>query len=104
MNTLGITRDRVTWDPENEADHRTRRPDVSFEEIKEGFEFDTALAEIDDRHDELRFRLLGLLGPRVHVVVLNPRNGWWRLITAWKANRKETRRYVQYADEVSRRG
>lgn len=69
-----------------------------------GFNFDYAarafgdpmrLVEPDNRHDygETRYRLLGQIEGRLFVVVYTPRQEALRIISARKANQRETRRY-----------
>jgi uncharacterized protein len=68
---------------------------VAFSEI-ERFQWETALVEVDDRRDygEQRWRALGLIGNRVHVVVFTKRRTV-RLISLRKGNRKEVSAYVE---------
>ena len=57
--------------------------------------------EIDDRRNygEERYRLTGVVQGRLYVVVYTPRHGAVRVISAHKANQRETRRYENSACE-----
>lgn len=68
---------------------------VSFE-AAETFEWETALVEADTRHhyDEIRLRALGLIGPRVHVLIYTIRRTSIWIISLRKANRQEAGRYA----------
>lgn len=54
------------------------------------------LIEPDNRLDygEPRYRVLGRIDGRVFVVIYTPRGKRFRLISARKANKRETQRYV----------
>ena len=57
--------------------------------------------EVDDRRDygEERYRLTGIVKGRLYVVVYTPRPDAVRIISAHKANQRETRRYEDSACE-----
>lgn len=61
------------------------------------FDWETALAEEDDRKDygERRVRVFGLLGRRLHVAVITMRGETMHVISFRKANDREVRRYGQ---------
>ena len=63
--------------------------------LAESFEIETALVEIDDRHDygEIRYIAIGYLTKRLHVMVFTIRDQTMRVISLRKANRKERERY-----------
>ena len=63
--------------------------------LAESFEIETALIEIDDRHDygEIRYIAIGYLAERLHVMVFTIRDQTMRVISLRKANRKERERY-----------
>ena len=67
---------------------------ISFEQAVE-FEWDTALIVADTRKDygERRFQALGLIAPRLHVLVFTPRSGKTHVISLRKANKREVKRY-----------
>lgn len=69
---------------------------VSFE-LVEKFEFETALTAEDDRFDygEQRWRSLGLIDDRHHVLVFTMREGAVRVISLRKANSREVREYEE---------
>jgi uncharacterized DUF497 family protein len=59
------------------------------------FDFETAIYELDRRHDykEQRVRALGRIGARVHVLVFVRIDDGIRVISLRKANGREVRRY-----------
>ena len=59
------------------------------------------IVEQDQRWDygEDRYRLLGVIGDRVFVLVYTPRGSAVRIISARKANKKEVREYEHDARE-----
>ena len=58
------------------------------------FQWGEAVIEPDDRYDEPRFRALGYIGSRLHVVVYTERGDNRRIISIRKANPKEMQRYA----------
>jgi uncharacterized protein len=60
-------------------------------------DLNAALVVADERHDwgERRFRALGPIGGRLHVLAFTMRGGTLRAISLRKANPKEQRRYEQ---------
>jgi len=56
-----------------------------------GFDWDSASVVTDDRKDygEPRLRALGLIGGRLHAVVVTPRGNVLRIISLRKANKRE---------------
>jgi uncharacterized DUF497 family protein len=61
----------------------------------EAFEWDTALVRADVRHDypEPRMVALGLIGPRLYVLVFTVERRVARVISFRKANNREIARY-----------
>ena len=59
------------------------------------------IVEQDQRWDygEDRYRLLGVIGDRVFVLIYTPRGSAVRIISARKANKKEVREYEHDARE-----
>jgi len=53
------------------------------------------VVEADRRHDykEERFRVYGMIEGRVYVLIYTMKGKTCRIITAWKANRREVRYY-----------
>ncbi|MWD26185.1 BrnT family toxin [Aquicoccus sp. SCR17] len=66
----------------------------------EAFIWQSAFVITDDRRDygEPRLRVLGLIGARVHLLVLTPRGDRLRIISLRKANRRETRKWRDMND------
>jgi uncharacterized DUF497 family protein len=75
----------------NIADHR-----IDFA-AAEGFDWDTALIEVDDREDygELREVAIGFIGAGLHVMVFTRRGAATRIISLRRAENKEKVRYVE---------
>lgn len=67
---------------------------LSFDLVR-GFDFETAVFAVDDRHDygETRLRALGLVDGRVHVVVFVEVTRGIRVISFRKANKREVQQY-----------
>jgi uncharacterized protein len=86
---------RITFDPtKNDRNVRLRRP--SFEQV-EGFQFKSALFDVDERKEypETRYVALGLLGDRVHVLCFVETTDGIRVISFRKANSREVKRYAK---------
>lgn len=85
---------RYEWDPTKRASNLAKHG-IEFE-AADDFEWDTALIEADIRRDygEERFRALGLIGNRVHVLIYTPRGNSRWIISLRKENLKEA---VYYA-------
>ena len=84
------------WDPAK-AEENLRVHGVNFAVVAGVFEDDNALTIEDfDAEGEQRFRTLGIddLG-RLLVVVYTYRGGKIRLISAWKANKKQEKEYAK---------
>ncbi|MEO1092684.1 MAG: BrnT family toxin [Pseudomonadota bacterium] len=73
---------------------RLRRSKRAIQE----FDWTTALTREDDRFDygETRWRALGEIDGRVHVVVFTVRNTHVRLISLRRANARETSEYERF--------
>ncbi len=65
--------------------------------LVEELAWDSALIEHDTRQDygEPRYRVLGLIGRRLHALVFTPRAGKVHVISLRKANSREVKRYAQ---------
>ena len=85
----------ISFDPAKNAKNIAERG-LSFELVA-NLEWETALAEEDNRRDygERRVRVLGLLGKRLHVAVITMRGTTVQVISFRKANEREVRRYGQ---------
>jgi uncharacterized DUF497 family protein len=84
------------WDPAK-ARENLRVHGVNFAVAKDVFEDENAITIEDfDAEGEQRFRTLGLDGlGRLLVVVYTYRGEKIRLISAWKASRKQEKQYAQ---------
>lgn len=58
------------------------------------------LSRADDKHSDVEDRVntLGMLDDELVLVVWTPRDGERRIITMWKANEKERRKYHEQRD------
>ncbi len=86
----------IEFDPAKAASNLTKHG-VSFEEAAAVLFDPQALTHEDvDTQDEPRFVSLGMGGQgRILVVVWTPRGDATRLISAWKANQPQRKRYAQ---------
>jgi uncharacterized DUF497 family protein len=84
---------RLTYDPAKNERNLAERG-LSFELVAD-LEWETAVSQEDTRKDygERRFRILALLGKRLHVAVITYRNDAIHVISFRKANKKEVRWY-----------
>jgi uncharacterized DUF497 family protein len=85
----------IVWDPGKAATNPRNHEGVTFEEARNVFFDPFALThEDDDAEGEQRFVTLGMGGKgRILVVVYTYRKETIRLISAWKANQPQRRRY-----------
>lgn len=85
----------ITWDPKKAAANSKNHAGVTFEEAQHVLFDPFALTrEDDDAQGEQRFVTLGMDGKgRILVVVYTYRAETIRLISAWKANESQRRRY-----------
>lgn len=92
-----ITTISIEFDPEKAAANPINHDGVTFDEAKPVFLDPYALTKEDaDSFDEQRFITLGMGGKgRVLVVIWTLRDDRIRLISAWKANQPQRRRYEQ---------
>jgi uncharacterized DUF497 family protein len=83
------------WD-EAKRSTNIRNHDVDFIAANE-FDWDTAVVYVDDRQDygELREVAIGYIGVRLHVLVFTRRDDRIRIISLWKAQKSDVRRYVE---------
>ena len=82
------------WDPEKQSESRDKHG-VDFAEVVEFFEWATAVIEPSPRGDEMRWRAIGYMGERLHIVIYTMRGSNTRIISLRKANTREERRYDQ---------
>lgn len=86
---------QITYDPAKDARNVEERG-LSFAQVLD-FEWSTALIVEDDRFDygECRYRAMGYIGDRLHVVVFTPRGDAVHVIIFRKANKREVKSYDQ---------
>lgn len=86
---------KIEFDPAKNVRNIAERG-ISFERADE-FEWETAVVIRDTRRDyrEPRFRAIGVIGGRLHAMLITPRSGGIRVISLRKANRREERRYAE---------
>jgi uncharacterized DUF497 family protein len=86
---------RYIWD-ENKRGANIRSHSVDFAAVEQ-FEWDSALAFVDDREDygELREVAIGFIGTRLHVLTFTRRGRWTRIISLRKAEKSDLRKYVE---------
>jgi hypothetical protein len=89
----------IDFDAAKEAENIAKHG-VSFAALAE-FAFETAMVEVDDRHEygERREVAVGYIGRRLHVLVFTVRGEALRAISLRKANRREMRTYDDYQAE-----
>ena len=73
----------------NLAEHR-----VDFQAIH-NFEWDGAVYEFDDRHDEPRTKATGFIGVVLYTVIYTEPGHNTRIISLRKASREDIRKYAQ---------
>ena len=85
-----------TFDPAKSAAN-VKKHGVFFA-VAADFEWETALVDVDERHNygEPRLIATGLIGNRVYVMVFNLRETSVRIISLRKANRREVQRYANH--------
>lgn len=86
---------QITYDPAKDARNVSERS-LPFALVRD-FEWFTALILQDDRFDygECRYRAMGYIGGRLHVVVFTPRGDAVHVISFRKANKREVKNYDQ---------
>ena len=81
------------WDSLKRQTNREKHR-VDFTEI-ESFEWDSAVVQRQERRSEVRYRAIGYIGDRLHVVIYTLRGGTFRIISLWQAGRKDRRLYAK---------
>ncbi len=81
------------WDPEKNRENIERRQ-LDFSEV-ENFDWDNAVIRRSDRLGEQRWRAIGYIAERLHVVIFTERNDKCRIISFRIASNKERREYAQ---------
>ena len=91
----------ISFDPAKNA----RNIDIHGISLQRASDIDLSLALIteDVRHDygERRFRALGSIEDRLHVLVFTPRDGRTHVISLRKANKREIRFYASQSQPKS---
>ncbi|MBB3145705.1 hypothetical protein FHS21_002117 [Phyllobacterium trifolii] len=87
---------RFEWDLES-AKANLRKHGVDFG-AAEKFEFNTALEQLDDRHnyEEERIVAIGFIGPSLFTLVYTERRDKIRVISLRKSKTIEIRKYAKY--------
>ena len=86
---------KISYDlTKNERNIRNRG--LSFDAVS-GFDFETALIEIDNRieYGEVRYVALGKLDDRLHVLCFTETEDGIRVVSFRKANLREVNRYAK---------
>lgn len=93
MDTIKPT--EIIFDPAKSAANARKRG-LPFSLVEDDFDWATAQVIEDMRKDygERRFRALGFIGTRLHVVVYTPRGTALHVISLRKANRREEKLYA----------
>jgi uncharacterized DUF497 family protein len=88
---------KIEFDPEKAADNPINHDGVTFDEAKQVLLDPYALTHEDtDANGETRFISLGMgAKQRILIVVWTLRGDCVRLISVWKANQPQRRRYEQ---------
>jgi uncharacterized protein len=83
----------ISFDPAKNA-HNIDAHGISLVRAND-FDWETAFTVEDRRRDygETRFRAIGLIDSRAHVMIFTPRGNRLHIISLRKANRREVRRY-----------
>ena len=81
------------WD-EDKRQANLAKHGVDFAHM-EPFEWDTAVADMDEDHVEPRWTATGFIGAVLHFVVFTERGDNIRIVSLRKATRREARDYVK---------
>ena len=81
------------WDEDKNHENIQRRQ-LDFSEV-ENFDWDNAVIRRSDRLGEQRWRAIGYIAERLHVVIFTERNDKCRIISLRIASNKERREYAQ---------
>jgi uncharacterized DUF497 family protein len=87
---------RFDWDPAKAARNLAKHG-ISFETATKAFSDENAIEVPDEDPDEARFRLTGLAGGIVLVVVYAERGDRIRIISARRASKREQKEYFHRA-------
>ena len=81
------------WD-EDKRETNLAKHGVDFSQM-EAFDWETAVVDLDEGHDEPRYIAMGCIGATVHFVVWTEREHRIRIISMRQATRREVREYVK---------
>lgn len=81
------------WD-EGKNEANIAKHGISFEAMVD-FQWDTAAIKPSARQGEARWAAIGYIGARLHHVVYTDRDSGRRIISLYKANPRDRRRYEQ---------
>ena len=81
------------WDSLKRRTNREKHR-VDFTEM-ELFEWDTAVVQRQERRGEIRYRAIGYIGDRLHVIIYTVRGDTFRIISLWRAGRRDRRLYAE---------
>jgi uncharacterized DUF497 family protein len=84
--------DQFEWDHDKAARNLAEHG-VSFEAARRAFDDPFQIEWLDERHDEVRFNLIGMVENRLLFVTYTIRDGRTRIISARGAEPYERRRY-----------
>ena len=86
---------RYDWDPAKAAGNLAKHG-VAFEAV-EAFDWDAAVTRRDPREygGEARYQSRGPIDGRLHTCVFTMRGETVRVISLWKSNNREIRRYME---------
>lgn len=82
------------WNPKKHAGVLSTR-NIDFGAVVAGFSDPNRKVTVDNRKDygETRYNMLAKVNGRIFHITFTQRGNVTRIITAWKANRREQRRY-----------
>ena len=88
-------RQRIEYDAAKDARNVAIRG-LSFAEVRD-FQLSTAVVTVDERrqYGETRYRALGFLGNRLHMLIFTRVDGVLRVISFRKANQREVTHHEQ---------
>ena len=82
------------WDEQKRRENLDKHG-IDFAAVEESFQWDTALIEPSPRDGEMRWRAIGYIGERLHILIYTERDSSARIISLRKANAREERRYAR---------
>ena len=82
------------WDEQKRSENLDKHG-LDFTEAELSFQWDTALIEPSPRDGEMRWRAIGYIGGRLHILIYTERDSSIRIISLRKANAREERRHAR---------